>query len=93
MTRLLILALFAFAVVTFLRAVLRRPGAGGSLEPEFQRFEDLVEIPAPPEPDALASARRRLDEAGIPTAVRESAILVPRSRLEEARTIVAKRVN
>lgn len=91
--RLLVLALFAFAVVSFLRAVLRRSGAGATLEPEFRRFEDLVEIPAPSEPGALATARRRLDAAGIPTTVRESAILVPRSRLEEARVIVAKRVN
>jgi hypothetical protein len=90
-TRFLIFALFAFAVWTFLRAVLRRSNAGGSLEPEFRRFEDLVEIPAPPE--AIAAARRKLDAAGIPTTVRESAILVPRGRLEEARAIVAKRVN
>lgn len=90
MSRLLFFVLLGLTVWWFLRAVTSRPRSGGPLEPDFQRFEDFVEVISSDEARALSDARRVLDAAGIPTMVAAATIQVPRSRLDEARSLLAK---
>jgi len=88
------LGLVAVAVV---RSLLQHAGPRGSLEPQFQRLEDFVEVLASDDAPAIAAARSALDRARIPTMVADQhhsarVLMVPSNRLDEARSVVAKRI-
>lgn len=106
MIRLLFLFGLGLIAVSLVRALLRRAGPPGSLEPQYQRLEDFTEVLSSDDLAAIAAARSALDRARIPTMVSDGqparslaeapgasrTIMVPSIRLDEARSVVAKRV-
>lgn len=92
MIRLLFLGALVLTVVAAIRALMRPRRVTGSvraaLEPEYVRSEDFVEILAREDPDQVAAARGLLDSKSIPTMVVATTLMVPRSRLDEARSVL-----